>query len=381
MDLSIYPRSPELPRGFSFAEGEADGRLAIRPIGIVWGPSAEATVVAGFGRWLAGGPGAFTACEVTIPDHKHKTIAVAPLPRLLEWAEEGGPDLARQVGRTLEAISLPRSPFRGLSMDRARIMGVLNVTPDSFSDGGRQIEPFKAIAHGEALMAAGANIIDVGGESTRPGASPIPAEVEIERITPVVRALAAAGAVVSIDTRHAAVMTAALEAGACIVNDVTALEGDPQSLAVIAQSDASVVLMHMQGEPATMQDAPRYRHAPLDVYSYLAKRFEACEAAGIGRERIAVDPGIGFGKTVRHNLELLESVALFHGLGCVVMVGASRKSFIARLSREEATDDRLVGSLATAAWCAGQGVKLLRVHDVAETAQALAIREALELRC
>jgi dihydropteroate synthase len=229
------------------------------------------------------------------------------------------------------------------------------------------------VAHGREMIAAGADIIDVGGESTRPGAAPLPHGEEIGRVEPVVRALADAGAVVSIDTRHHAVMERALAAGARIVNDVSALTADPEGLALVARRQAPVVLMHMRGEPQTMQRDPVYDFPLVEVLDYLEARIAACTAAGIPRERIVVDPGIGFGKLAPHNLELLAGLGAFHALGCPVMVGMSRKSMIARLSRGEPPDARLPGSLAAALFAVQQGAQILRVHDVAETRQALAL--------
>jgi dihydropteroate synthase len=278
------------------------------------------------------------------------------------------------VARALcQRISAPRPGWAGLSMDRPRLMGILNVTPDSFSDGGTFLNEASAIAHGVAMAEAGADIIDVGGESTRPGAAPIGTGEEIRRVLPVVRALAERGIVVSLDTRHAPVMEAGLAAGAAIINDITALSGDPAALAVVARSDCAIVLMHMRGEPATMQVEPRYDCAPLDVFDFLAERLRACDAAGIDRRRLCVDPGIGFGKTLSHNCQILAMLALYHCFGVPVMVGASRKSFIAALSRGEAATERLGGSIAVALAGVEQGVQVLRVHDVAATAQALAV--------
>jgi dihydropteroate synthase len=256
-------------------------------------------------------------------------------------------------------------------------MGVLNVTPDSFSDGGRWYHPQDAIARGRALLEAGADIVDVGGESTRPGADPLASREEIRRVEPVVYALAKAGAVVSIDTRHAAVMAAALNAGARIVNDVSALTNDPESLPLVAQRQAPVVLMHMRGEPRMMQHDPVYDSPLVEVLEFLEARISDCVAAGIPRRHIAVDPGIGFGKLVPHNLELLAGIGAFHTLGCAVVLGVSRKSTIARLSRGEPPQERLPGSLAAALFALQQGVQILRVHDVAETRQALAVWRAL----
>lgn len=287
------------------------------------------------------------------------------------------PALAIDGRRRLERLSAPRSDFAGIALDRPRIMGVINVTPDSFSDGGERFDAGRAVADGLALAEAGAAILDVGGESTRPGADPVSVEEELRRTLPVVKALADQGQVVSIDSRRARVMAEALAAGAVVVNDVTALAGDPDSLGVVAGSGAGVVLMHMQGEPRTMQREPRYDDAALDIHDYLTVRIAACEAAGIARARIAVDPGIGFGKTLAHNLEVLDQLALFHDLGCPLLLGVSRKSFIAKLSRGEGPKERLAGSLAAALAGLARGVQILRVHDVAETRQAVAVWQAI----
>ena len=227
------------------------------------------------------------------------------------------------------------------------------------------------------MRAAGADILDVGGESTRPGAQPVGADEELARVLPVVTALAAEGGLVSVDTRHATVMRAAIAAGAAIVNDITALTGDSQALSLVADSGASVVLMHMQGEPAGMQQAPRYESAPREVRDYLATRLAVCRSAGISDERLCVDPGIGFGKTVAHNLEILGDLRQLVTLGVAVLVGVSRKSFIDRLSGGVPADGRLPGSLAAGLAAVSQGAHILRVHDVAETAQALAIWTAI----
>ncbi|MEX2299255.1 MAG: dihydropteroate synthase, partial [Dongiaceae bacterium] len=224
---------------------------------------------------------------------------------------------------------------------------------------------------------AGAAILDVGGESTRPGSDPVPIEEEQRRVVPVVRGLAGAGAIVSIDTRHAAVMRAAIDAGARIVNDVTALTGNNESLAVVAGSAASVVLMHMQGEPKTMQQEPQYDDVVREVRDYLADRIAVCEAAGIARSRIAIDPGIGFGKTLEHNLRLLNELGALNKLGCAILIGVSRKSFIGRAVGNAAPKARLGGSLAAALAAVDRGARIVRAHDVPETVQALKIRAAI----
>jgi dihydropteroate synthase len=277
----------------------------------------------------------------------------------------------------LERLSVARAPICGLDLAVPRIMGVVNVTPDSFSDGGLFAGLEAAVAQGRALVEAGADILDIGGESTRPGAAPVPVEEECRRILPVIRALAAV-APVSVDTRNAATMRAALEAGARIVNDVSALRHDPDSAATVAAADAPVVLMHMLGDdPRRMQDAPAYADVALDVARFLAARVAAAEAAGIPRERIALDSGIGFGKTLDHNLALLRRLPLLAGLGCPVLVGASRKTFIGRLSGVAEAGRRMPGSLAAALLAAARGAAILRVHDVAETVQALRVARAV----
>lgn len=271
----------------------------------------------------------------------------------------------------------PRS-FAGLPLDRPLLMGILNVTPDSFSDGGLFQDAERAIAHGLKMAQEGADIIDVGGESTRPGAEPVSPDEEMERILPVVTALAADGLIVSIDTRHAAVMEAAMAVGARIINDVSALTHDPDALSVAAAHAASVILMHSQGEPATMQDKPHYDSAPREIYHWLEQRILACEAGGLSRERLCVDPGIGFGKNLTHNCQIIAALGLYQQLGVPVLLGASRKSFIAKLSRGEPADRRLAGSLAAALLGLDRGVQILRVHDVAETAQAVAVWQAIK---
>jgi dihydropteroate synthase len=269
----------------------------------------------------------------------------------------------------------PRAPLAGIALDRPRLMGVVNVTPDSFSDGGRYGTTDAAVAHALRLEAEGADILDIGGESTRPGSDAVDLEEECRRVLPVIAALARRSrARLSVDTRKAEVMRRAALEGAHIVNDVSALTHDPRSLETIAKLGLPAILMHAQGDPRTMQDKPAYDDVVLDVYDALGGWIVACERAGISRERLIVDPGIGFGKNLAHNLALLGSLGVFHGLGCGVMLGASRKSFIGHLTGA-GPDDRLPGSLAAALLGAAQGVQLLRVHDVAATRQALAVWE------
>ena len=268
--------------------------------------------------------------------------------------------------------------FAGLSLEKPRIFGIINVTPDSFSDGGDALALEDALRRGKAMLDAGADILDVGGESTRPGAAPVGIEDEIARAVPVVRGLSDLGAKVSIDTRHAPVMEAAIEAGATIINDVTALSHDPDSLDLAVASGLPVILMHMQGDPGTMQDNPQYEDAAQDVFDYLKQRVAECEAAGMDRSRIAIDPGIGFGKTLDHNLDILARLNLYRDFKCPVLLGVSRKTFIGKLGGDAAPKERLGGSLAAVLAAAARGVRLFRVHDVAETRQALTIWQAIE---
>lgn len=354
---------------------ETAGPFYLRPLALLRGWQAREAVAAGAALALAGGRLAFAAAELSRRTPAGIDRRVVPAPVLAEWSRT-----RPALHRRLAALAAPSPDWPSLSAapdGRPLVMGILNVTPDSFSDGGRYLDPPAALAHARAMAAAGADIIDVGGESTRPGAPPVAPETELARVVPVVRVLAAEGLRVSIDTRHAAVMQAALEAGAGMINDISALSGDPQSLPVAARASVPVVLMHMQGDPTTMQRAPSYVDAPLDVFDWLAHRIEVCAAAGLAPERLVVDPGIGFGKTPAHNLALLEALPMFLGLGCPLLVGASRKSFIAAVAGTAPASARLGGSLAAALQAAGSGACVIRVHDVAETVQALRIDAAI----
>jgi dihydropteroate synthase len=257
-----------------------------------------------------------------------------------------------------------------------KLMGVVNVTPDSFSDGGLFLDADAAVAHGIELAAQGADILDVGGESTRPGAEQVDAGEERARTEPVVAALAQAGHAVSIDTSKLSVAEAALGAGAQIVNDVTALRGDPEIAALVAERGAGLVLMHMQGDPRTMQADPTYEDVVDEVKAFLAERVETAVAAGMGEERIWLDPGIGFGKTLEHNLELLRRLGELRTLGRPLVVGTSRKSFIGKIDGSE-VGDRLGGTVASSVLAAAEGADVLRVHDVAEATQALKVAGAI----
>ncbi len=347
-------------------------RLYLRPLDI-----CVAAQAAPGARPLAGGPLAFGRCEIVWrAGARVGTRERVPVEAVEERVAARTPDLADAAAECLARIAAPRAAFAGHALDRPRIMGVVNVTPDSFSDGGDRFDPGRAVEDGLAMAEAGADLVDVGGESTRPGADPVPVDEELRRSVPIVRGLAGQGVTVSIDSRRAEVMATALDAGARVVNDVTALTGDADSPAVAARAQG-VVLMHMLGEPRTMQREPHYDDAALDIYDFLDGRLAACAAAGIARDRVALDPGIGFGKTVAHNLEVLEQLALYHALGCPLLLGVSRKSFIGKLSRGEPAKERLAGSLAGVLAGLARGAQLFRVHDVAETLQAVALWTAI----
>ena len=342
-------------------------RTLLRPTGFVDSPFGHDGQVAR----LAGGLCWFANVELIHGDGCRELVAVEGIESRFDDA------MATQWA----ALTAPRAPLemgeRRIALDQPQVMAILNVTPDSFSDGGRFAGSAEAAAAGADMTAAGAAIVDVGGESTRPGAATVWEGDEIERAVPVIRLLASGGAAVSVDTRKADVMTAALEAGARLVNDVSALTFDPRSAEAVAAAGVPVILMHHQGDPQTMQDDPRYGDVLVEVYKWLEERIAAAAEAGIARARILVDPGFGFGKSVAHNLALMNGLALFHSLGCPLVIGASRKRTIGALSNEAPPERRLAGSLAFALKAAEQGAQIIRVHDVPETVQALKVWRGL----
>ncbi len=277
----------------------------------------------------------------------------------------------------LAVLMRPRSDIVGLTFDRPRIMGILNTTPDSFSDGGKHHDLSDAVAGAHRMT--GADILDVGGESTRPGAAFVPPEEETARTAPVIAALREKGVdvPVSIDTRKTTVASAALDAGAHVINDVSGFTFDADLAPLAAKRRAPVCVMHAQGDPATMQDAPRYDNVLLDVFDFLEQRIAWLEGIGVPRERIIADPGIGFGKTLQHNLDLLSRLSLFHSLGVPILLGASRKRFIGTLGGAEVASERMPGSLAVALAALKHGTQIVRVHDVPETVQAIALWQAV----
>ena len=346
-------------------------RTLLRPTGFVDSPFGHDGKVAR----LAGGMSWFASVElIGVEDDSRVSTELVPVEGIESRFDE---DMAAQW----KALTSARSPLqlgeRTIRLDQPQVMGIVNATPDSFSDGGQFADANAAAEAGADMAAQGAAIIDVGGESTRPGARMIWEGDEKERILPVIRQLAAGGAAVSADTRKSEVMAAALEAGARMINDVSALTYEDRSTGVIAAAGVPVVLMHHQGAPETMQDDPRYDDVLVEVYLWLEERIAGAEAAGIARDKILVDPGFGFGKNVGHNLELMNGLALLHSLGVPLVVGASRKRTIGALSGEAPPDMRLGGSIAFAIKAAEQGAQIVRVHDVFETVQALKVWRGL----
>lgn len=352
----------------------------IRPLGIYAARQVADTPEMPQEIWgglpLAGGPLAFSALEVLERSPRGTLRRAIGLGDLFE-RDWGRNTLA--AADLLEQIRAPRARLAGLSLDRTRIMGIVNVTPDSFSDGGRHDTTAAAVAHGLSLAEAGAEILDVGGESTRPGSETVAVDEELRRVIPVIEGLRAkTDALISIDTRKAEVMRQAAQAGADILNDVSALTHDPKSLEVAAASGLPVMLMHAQGDPKTMNDDPQYSDVVLDVFDFLEQRIRACVAAGIPKSRLIADPGIGFGKHLHHNVAVLSAMSLYHGLGVPLLLGASRKKLIGQICNVEDPRARVPGSIAAALHSIAQGVQIVRVHDVAETRQAVAVWEAAQ---
>jgi len=336
----------------------------IEPLGLLHGMVAAEAVAAGLALPLAGGPAAFTLARLIGPDAPPRLVAAPDIPA--GWDDIRG------------RITAAPPAWAGLPTTRPAIMGILNVTPDSFSDGGKFADPATAIAAGQAMLAAGADILDIGGESTRPDAAPVPAPVEQARILDVIRALASSGRLISADTRNAATMAAALDAGASIINDVSGLLYDSAAARVVAERHCPVILMHMRGTPATMRSLALYNDPAVDILAELAARVTAARAAGIREDNIAVDPGIGFAKNTSQNRELLYRMALLTNLGCRIVLGVSRKSMIGDLGQQPDPTRRLPGSLAAGLFGLAQGATILRTHDVAETAQAVRVWQALQ---
>ena len=352
-DARLYLR----PVQFADTPIERDGEVARLAGGLLWFSAYELIAVSG-GRRMA-----------------QRTVPVSELPGLLDALPEAQGEALQSIANR---ISAPRAPIRAgeriLRLDQPQVMGILNMTPDSFSDGGKHLADAQAAAQaGFDMGAAGASVIDIGGESTRPGAEEVWEGDEIRRVVPVIEQLARSGTPISIDTRKAAVMEAALAAGAHIVNDVAALCWDDRAVEIVAKAGCPVVLMHSPDPAKGPHGGSGHTDPLIEVYDWLEARITAVTAAGIARENILIDPGIGFGKAMQHNLALLNGLALFHGLGCPIVLGASRKRIIGALSNEAPADQRLGGSIALALRGAELGAQIVRVHDVPETVQALRV--------
>ncbi len=348
--------------------------IYLRPLGLFPAALHEAAKDVWGGLPLAAGWLDFTALEVIERNGARVDRFIAGLGQFFErdWGRR-----TLNASDLFEALRAARPRLAGMALDRPRLMGIVNVTPDSFSDGGAHFDANMAVAHGLALAADGADILDIGGESTRPGAEPVTETEEIRRIVPVIAGLRARSEVrISIDTRNAQVMREAVAAGADIINDVSALMHDPLAVETAAELGVPVVLMHAQGDPRTMQTAPAYDDVVLDVFDFLEARVEACCRAGIPREHLVLDPGIGFGKTLEHNLALMAGLSIFHGLGLPILLGASRKRFIGTLTGVEIPADRTHGSVGAALSAAAQGAQIIRVHDIAATKAALTVFQA-----
>jgi dihydropteroate synthase len=346
-------------------------KVYLRPLGLLYGRAAAAAIEGGNALPLAGGPIAFTAVEIIEGAPGEATRTFARLPTIQAIDEPVVKDI-------LARLSAPRARIAGLGFGRPLVMGIVNVTPDSFSDGGDHASAEKAAAHAEQLAKERADILDIGGESTRPGAEPVPEEEELARLLPVIEAAKSLGLPISADTRKPEVMRRVAATGAAMLNDVSGLTYTLGSAAAAAATGLPVVIMHAQGDPKTMQVSPTYKDVALEVYDYLETRIGAAIAAGIPRERLIADPGIGFGKTLEHNLELFEQMSLFHGLGAPLLLGASRKGLVSEISGGRQPKERLPGSLAACLSAISQGVQIVRVHDVAATRQAVSVWQAAQ---
>jgi dihydropteroate synthase len=352
--------------------GHGSDRHWLRPVGLTSLYSTsdnDALPLAGTGL-------GFNACDVLTKSGNDFTVSRWSVQDLLASAKATGADALALAEQMIAAFTTPRAPFAGLAMDMPHVMGIINVTPDSFSDGGDHAQTDIAIRAARMMADAGATILDIGGESTRPGAETVDSEEECRRILPVIHALSQQNYVVSADTRNTNVMEKAIIKGARVINDVGGLRADG-AIELVAETATPVIIMHMQGEPGSMQKQPEYDFVPADIYDWLESRINLAVSRGIKKENIAIDFGFGFGKTPEHNMVLMAWLSMFHGLGVPLLLGVSRKSTIAHFSKGESAKDRMPGSLALATLGYAQGVQMYRVHDVAETVQALAVAKAM----
>ncbi len=291
--------------------------------------------------------------------------------QFLDWIQSQEKSISILFNKQIKNFNKSNKKFCGYELNKPIIMGILNVTPDSFSDGGKYNNLETALSYSLKMLENGASIIDVGGESTRPGASPVDPTIEQQRVLPIIKSLCERGITVSVDTMHASTMDLALKSGAKIVNDVSALLYDKEALGIVRENSANVILMHMQKNPATMQAAPKYDNAPVEIFNFLKKRVDDCVSKGIDKNMISIDPGIGFGKLFSHNLEIIKDIMIFHMMGLPLLVGVSRKSFIGKLINQPNPENRTLGSVVLNFISAVKGVNILRVHDVDETHQAM----------
>lgn len=354
-----------------------NAQIYLRPVHFIESPQQHD----GLSEKLAGTMLWFCSVELIARDDGRFQRVLIPVGAFADAMEALPEAQATRAQMLFAHITSPRAALqlggRTIRLDQPQIMGILNVTPDSFSDGGAHNEEEAALAAAHAMSSAGAAMIDVGGESTRPGADLVWEGDEIKRVEPIIQKLSVGGTAISIDTRKAAVMQAALAAGAGMINDISALLYDDQSLSAVQSSGAPVVLMHAPSASNDPHKNAVYQDIVTEVYDFLEGRVEACVAAGIAREKILVDPGIGFGKSLAENMALINNLSIFHGLGCGILFGASRKRLIGALSKEAAADKRLGGSVFLAMKAVEQGAHIIRVHDVAETLQAIHVWRGL----
>ena len=354
-------------------------KIYVQPLGLVRGPIHCDRVF----KNLTGGNIYFAAVRIISRTKQGLEEKIVSIVDLDNFFKKKSTTVAEKIKTILNNIESPRGALMlnngsVIGWKKPVIQGVLNVTPDSFSDGGQYSDIELARPHAHEMISAGADIIDIGGETTKPGAQSVSIKSEKDRVLPVIKNLATLNFPLSIDSRNAEVMNDAIQNGAHIINDVSALGHDLKSIGVVKKEDVPIILMHAQGTPEIMQNNPQYSHILLDIYDYLESRIKMCIDAGIDKKKIIADPGIGFGKTVDHNLEILNGLSIFHGLGVPLLVGTSRKSFIGKITGEKVAENRVSGSIAAMLLCLEQGVQIVRVHDVEQATQAISVWNAAQ---
>ena len=354
-------------------------KIYVQPLGLVRGPIHCDRVF----KNLTGGNIYFAAVRIISRTKQGLEEKIVSIVDLDNFFKKKSSTVAEKIKTILNNIESPRGALMlnngsVIGWKKPVIQGVLNVTPDSFSDGGQYSDIELARPHAHEMISAGADIIDIGGETTKPGAQSVSIKSEKDRVLPVIKNLATLNFPLSIDSRNAEVMNDAIQNGAHIINDVSALGHDLKSIGVVKKEDVPIILMHAQGAPEIMQNNPQYSHILLDIYDYLESRIKMCIDAGIDKNKLIADPGIGFGKTVDHNLEILNGLSIFHGLGVPLLVGTSRKSFIGKITGEKVSENRVSGSIAAMLLCLEQGVQIVRVHDVEQATQAISVWNAAQ---